>query len=834
MSAVPDVSVIVTLHREGRFVRPALRSLGAAVAHAAAHGIATEVVMVLDRPDGRTRAHVAEVLGATTLLAAAVGTEFVEVDNGDAGPSRNDGVRAARGAVLATYDGDDMTSENWLTASVDLVRRHPGPVVVHPAYVLSFGALVELWPIVGSDAEVFAPWALAVGNPWPSRAVAPREVFETHPYGSSGGEGAFGAEDWHWNCETVGAGVPHLTAPRTVHYWRRKPARLSRAESQRHSLLAPAEVLRDKAVAAATVRGASSASPQAVLEGVVAAGLEGFATPDGRRDGVVDTTWAVDALGVDADGLAALEPARFNVGHYRVLHLDVGHLPYAELVAHYLTAGLAEGRAGVLSAADEQALVSVGFSAQDYLAAHADLAGLPSRAVIYHYLAMGRAEGRAVRAPQAEAAYPPLDFDEGIVRDWRQAHETDPTLVFPTADLLQRLPVVWSPSFKLGGAAAAYWQIVDRLPERVDAVFIVPWVVMGGADRLLLHYLDAIRRHRPEWNVAVLTTLGGRSTRLGTIPDGVTAVDVGEVFDAHGVGYVERIKVLADLLVQYGPALTHTINAEIVLDLLDLYGATVRRRTNVFLSTFSVVKSHHGEVYAPFVTRSEDILDNVAGVITDNHAVIERLHDLGGLDREKFHVHHQPAPALDVARRDVVSSATKFLWAGRFDQEKRLDVVADIAARLRATGSPAVIHVYGTTVLDNADTAGLLDRLRASGVVVHPPYDGFTSLPLDEFAGVLLTSDMEGVPIILLEAAAAGLALVAPQVGGVPEVVRPETGWPVSRTEAIDEYVTAIGSILTDREEALVRIKAAWAMIDDEFSQAGFDRRLLATPGYLS
>lgn len=691
MTSSRDLSVVVSLHREGRLVRPALRSLGAAIAAATDGGITTEVILVLGGRDARTRGHVDDAI-RDGLLAPGVDVRVIEHDDGDLALSRNRGVRASTGAILAISDGADLVSANWLIESVHSVRRQPAPVAVHPAYVLSFGTVPELSPIIGSDAAEFNPAAVYAADPWPSCVVARRSVFDLHPYGTSGGDGVFDFEDWRWNAETLAAGIPHLTAARTVLYRRSTPVAHTRGADHPRRLVAPNALFRDRRVA---------------------------------------------------------------------------------------------------TAARQAALADVGL--------------------------------------------PPIELDDEMVADWQRAHETDPTVAHPKASVLDELRAGRRPSYALDGRAAAYWQILGLLPEQLDAVFVVPWVVMGGADRLLVHYIEAVRRAHPDWNVAVLTTLAGRSTHLHTIPDGVTALDIGEIFVAHALPQPERITVLADLLVQLAPALVHTINATLVLDMLDLHGQAVSARTNVFLSAFSVVQTAEGEVQAPLVNRSADLLDNVAGVLTDNSAVVARLCDLGGLDPAAFHVHHSPAPDLGIVPRDAPTTATRFLWAGRFDQEKRLDVVAEVAERLRAAGSPAVIHVYGTAVLGNCDAERLVARLQESGAVVHPPYTGgITSLPLDEFAGVLLTSDMEGVPIILLEAAAAGLAMVAPQVGGVPEIVRAETGWPVSRTDAIDEYVDAIGRIITDRDEASKRVKAARLLLDDEYSQEAFERSLLATPGYLS
>jgi glycosyltransferase involved in cell wall biosynthesis len=65
---------------------------------------------------------------------------------------------------------------------------------------------------------------------------------------------------------------------------------------------------------------------------------------------------------------------------------------------------------------------------------------------------------------------------------------------------------------------------------------------------------------------------------------------------------------------------------------------------------------------------------------------------------------------------------------------------------------------------------------------------------------VLLTSRSEGLPVALVEAAAAALPVVATRVGGVPELVAEErTGW---LGETPDELAYGLARLLDDPAEA--------------------------------
>uniref|UniRef100_UPI001600DB25 glycosyltransferase family 4 protein n=1 Tax=Nocardioides pelophilus TaxID=2172019 RepID=UPI001600DB25 len=152
-------------------------------------------------------------------------------------------------------------------------------------------------------------------------------------------------------------------------------------------------------------------------------------------------------------------------------------------------------------------------------------------------------------------------------------------------------------------------------------------------------------------------------------------------------------------------------------------------------------------------------------------------------------------------RRRAAGVPLRALWAGRFDRQKRFDLVVEVARLM----PDLEIHAWGKPVLSDIDLdpGDLPPNIQLMGV-----YDGFAQLPLDEVDFLLYTSGWDGIPNVVLEGAQSGLPIVASAVGGVPEVVTPATGCPVTDTDAPAAYVAAIEALLADPAAATARSAA--------------------------
>ena len=160
---------------------------------------------------------------------------------------------------------------------------------------------------------------------------------------------------------------------------------------------------------------------------------------------------------------------------------------------------------------------------------------------------------------------------------------------------------------------------------------------------------------------------------------------------------------------------------------------------------------------------------------------------------------HNGIPDMAAAPAPLPWHPPSVLYVGRIEAQKRIDVLVRAFAlvasrhtsvRLRIAGSGSqlreVVALGASLGLD--DRVEFLGRVEPSEVVAL----------LDDATVVVMSSDFEGLPIALLEAARHGRAVVSTSVGGVPEVVVDgETGRLVA-PDAPDALARAILELLDD------------------------------------
>ncbi len=210
-------------------------------------------------------------------------------------------------------------------------------------------------------------------------------------------------------------------------------------------------------------------------------------------------------------------------------------------------------------------------------------------------------------------------------------------------------------------------------------------------------------------------------------------------------------------------------------------------------------------------------------VVAVSRPLRERL-AAAGVPREALHmIPNAYQGSLPLSGRTAARSALglppegyRLGWVGRLSQEKGADVLIDALALVRDT--PLELSILGTgreadALAARARATGVADRIRWHGTV---PNAGRLFSAFDCF---VLSSRTEGTPIVLFEAMAAGVPVIATSVGGVPDVVSGAEALLVPPSDAA-ALARAIRAVHADAEAAASRARAARRRLDADFGVA--------------
>ena len=153
-------------------------------------------------------------------------------------------------------------------------------------------------------------------------------------------------------------------------------------------------------------------------------------------------------------------------------------------------------------------------------------------------------------------------------------------------------------------------------------------------------------------------------------------------------------------------------------------------------------------------------------------------------------------------------------WIGRMTPEKGPDVMVRALARCGTEGLRLSMVGEGrmrSDLVQLAEELGVGERITWHGAVTEAG-DLVAAFDL-----VVLSSWTEGTPMVLLEAMAAGVPVVANAVGGIPDVVGEGEAWLVPAGDP-GALASAIDAALADSAGRARRAAAAARRVDEEFA----------------
>jgi glycosyltransferase involved in cell wall biosynthesis len=307
-------------------------------------------------------------------------------------------------------------------------------------------------------------------------------------------------------------------------------------------------------------------------------------------------------------------------------------------------------------------------------------------------------------------------------------------------------------------------------------LFLSTSMGMGGADQQLLSAAQVLRTRGHEVLIVSLTPLGpmgleARSVGLHTeslemrraVPDPRGLVRLVRLVRAWRPDVVHSHMVHANLMARAlrllvpVPVLVSTIHN--IYEGGPLWMAAYRM-TNGLVDHMTIISQAAAD---RFIT--EGIVPRELLTVVPNGIDTDRLRNV-------------PSDARESLRRSI-GLGLEFVWlaVGRFEVAKDYPNMLRGFARVRARHPQAVLLLVGRGSLQQ-ETEALTQELGLAGAVRFLGVRSDVPVVMSAADGYVMSSAWEGMPMVLLEAAAAGLPIVATMAGGNHEVVRnEETGF---------------------------------------------------------
>ncbi len=330
------------------------------------------------------------------------------------------------------------------------------------------------------------------------------------------------------------------------------------------------------------------------------------------------------------------------------------------------------------------------------------------------------------------------------------------------------------------------------MSERIPVLYLAPWVDYGGSDTNTLDWFRWIDRAR--FKPSLITTQPSSNRRLSEIVP--FASEVWELPEL--IGGNEFPRFILEFIRSREIELIHVMNSRIGFDMLpDFRALSDRPKVVVQLHVeeptrdgyVRYVTTRYGGLVDAFSVSSAGVGDAVVG-----YGISRELVEVvpTGIDADLFDPRRVSSEAFDDGRLHL-------LYVARLVPQKDPLLMVEVARVLKARGLAFCIHVIGGGELE-ADVLALVEDygLRDEVVIETPTHELRPWYARAD--AMLMTSVFEGVPVIVYEALAMEVPIVAPALPGILELMGEGGGVIVEQRDSAEAYADALEPLLRSRE----------------------------------
>lgn len=379
----------------------------------------------------------------------------------------------------------------------------------------------------------------------------------------------------------------------------------------------------------------------------------------------------------------------------------------------------------------------------------------------------------------------------------------EPQIVRPYGPRKVRMPPMVHPEAPLMLEAAPIASIFAG--KQYDSIVLIPHCRMAGSAKVSGALVNALGNVTDRSRILIVTTDLSVFERSGWFPEDIDLFDFSEHMD--NVPTERRARALLDLVRGLRPKRLININSNLGWHLTNNYGRQLAEWMNLYVYLFCWDLDFKGNKGGYPIQWFQPTFDHCSGVFTDDATLRSELVNRYAPSKalaDRFVTLYEPATDRDIdygaslAQRATLPGKRRVFWCGRFDRQKRLDLLVAIAEAM-----PDVeFLVWGKRVMDDGP-----DYLETppENIRLMGAYTCIDDVPIASCDAFLYTSAWDGMPSVLIEMASRNVAIVASNVGGVAELIHDDTGWLIDDVENVSAYVDAVQELLENPLEAVRR-----------------------------
>ncbi len=324
-------------------------------------------------------------------------------------------------------------------------------------------------------------------------------------------------------------------------------------------------------------------------------------------------------------------------------------------------------------------------------------------------------------------------------------------------------------------------QKIKDFIKNKNFLMFAPWVVLGGADKLIIEYIRAARN---EFKIGLITTI-----KPG---DRVSMVD-SPFFDLNssikGWNYLsedEQCDIIVDAIINSSVKIIHIVNSELAIKMvLSKKKALDKNNIKIVTSLFALGYDKSVEKFSGYPLMYPNIMIDSNLILSDNKYWFSIFREIIGMEFNYKKI-HSPVKKHNINKKSLIIKK-KILWASRICDTKFIDLLYKICQ----SEEQITFVIYGN-IGDDRDANMFFDKIvKLKNIEYRGAFNDFLQVDPTEFDIFLYTSYIDGLPNIVLEISTMGIPIISSKICGVSEVLG-NSNLLVENIEDFNEYIKKI------------------------------------------